>query len=75
MANSEIRTMLKEANIPFWKVADALGCHENTIIRRLRHELSVSDRERFENAIAEIKAVERIKALAAEIKANEKPSE
>ena len=56
MANNEIRDALKAANIPFWKVADVLGVCENTIARKMRHELSEADRERFEKAIAEIKA-------------------
>ncbi|MBQ1537625.1 MAG: hypothetical protein IIZ73_04815 [Ruminococcus sp.] len=62
MLSSEIKEMLKNEKIPYWKIADALGVHENTIVRKLRHELSDVDRERFENAIAEIKA-------------NKKPSE
>lgn len=56
MLSSEIKEMLKNEKIPYWKIADALGVHENTIVRMLRHELSEENKERFEKAIAEIKA-------------------
>lgn len=55
MTNTEIRAELKAAKIPYWKIADKLGVHENTIIRRMRKELSEDDRKRFHAAIAEIK--------------------
>jgi hypothetical protein len=54
MANSELRKALKANKIPYWQIADKLGVHENTIIRRMRHELSEADREAFQNAIDEI---------------------
>lgn len=59
MNNVEIKTELKAAKIPYWKIADILGVHENTIMRKLRHELTDSDRTRFESAIALIKAQEK----------------
>ena len=62
MNNVEIKAELKAAKIPYWKIAEFFGVHENTIMRKLRHELTDSDRARIENAIALIKA-------------NKKPSE
>lgn len=59
MNNVEIRAELKAAKIPYWKIADILGVHENTIMRKLRHELTENDRTRFESAIALIKAKEK----------------
>ena len=56
MNNTEIRAELKAAKIPYWKVAEKLGVHENTIVRRMRTELSEDDRKAFYAAIAEIKA-------------------
>lgn len=38
-ANQEIREKAKAAGIPLWRVAEALGVSEPTIIRTLRHEL------------------------------------
>lgn len=55
MSNTEIRAELKAAKIPYWKIADKLGVHENTIIRRMRKELSEEESKRFRAAIAEIK--------------------
>ena len=59
MNNAEIKAEMKAAKIPYWKIADVLGVHENTIMRKLRHELTDSDRTRFESAIALIKAQEK----------------
>ncbi|SFD14408.1 hypothetical protein [Ruminococcus albus] len=56
MSNSELRAELKAAKIAYWRIADKLGVHENTIIRKMRHELSDADRKAFYAAIAEIKA-------------------
>ena len=56
MNNVEIKAEMKAAKIPYWKIADVLGVHENTIMRKLRHELTDSDRTLFERAIALIKA-------------------
>lgn len=55
MTNADIRAELKAAKIPYWKIADKLGVHENTIVRRIRKELSEEDCKRFRAAIAEIK--------------------
>lgn len=59
MANTEIRTELKAAKIPYWKIAEKLGVHENTIIRRMRRELSEEERKRFYAAIETIKREQR----------------
>lgn len=56
MSNSELRAELKAAKIPYWQIAGKLGVHENTIVRRMRTELSDADRKAFYDAIAEIKA-------------------
>lgn len=54
-ANTALRSALKAAKIPYWRVAEQLGVHENTIVRMMRHELSDSDKVRFLKAISEIK--------------------
>ncbi len=56
MSNTELRAELKAAKIPYWVIAQKLGVHENTIVRRMRTELSDADRKAFYDAIAEIKA-------------------
>ena len=54
MANTEIRQELKNKNIPYWKIADKLGVHENTVIRRLRHELPEQEKEQIFSIISEL---------------------
>ena len=58
MANAEIREMLKKEKIPYWKIGAVLGVHENTIVRKMRFELSDSDRESFLCAVKEIQKSE-----------------
>lgn len=45
MANAKIKAELKAAKIPYWKIADKLGVHENTIVRRMRKELCGTDKK------------------------------
>lgn len=56
MTNAEIRAMLKDEKIPYWRIGDKLGVHENTVIRRMRHELSQAEKQNFIKAIDEIKS-------------------
>lgn len=56
MANSKLRATLKNAQIPYWRIAEKLGVHENTILRKMRTELSDNDRKMFEKAVAAILA-------------------
>lgn len=46
-ANADIRTELKAKGIPVYAVADVMGVHENTLFRRLRHELSEQEKQKF----------------------------
>lgn len=39
MNNVTIRKTLKECKISQWRLADALGISENTLVRRMRYEL------------------------------------
>lgn len=55
-ANGELRAELKAANIPLWRIAEKLGVHENTVIRRMRTELSSENLQAFKKALTEIKA-------------------
>lgn len=47
MANMDIRVYLKTHHVPLWRLADALNIHENTLVRRLRHELPDDEKERL----------------------------
>lgn len=46
-ANADIRAELKAKSIPVYAIADVLGVHENTVFRRLRHELSEQEKQKF----------------------------
>ncbi len=46
-ANSEIRNKMREMRITVWMIADAEHVHENTVLRRLRHELPDSEKARI----------------------------
>ncbi len=45
--NSEVRSKMREKRIPAWMIADAEHVHENTVLRRLRHELPDSEKARI----------------------------
>lgn len=54
LANSEIRTLMKEKRIPVYAVAAVMGVHENTVFRKLRFELPECDKETFRRIINEL---------------------
>lgn len=53
-ANSELRTRLYNARIPLWMLADAIGVHENTVVRWLRRPVTLEQTERIEKALETI---------------------
>ena len=53
MKNMIIRNSLKKASMKQWELADLLGISEQTLVRRLRHELSQEEQERIANLIME----------------------
>lgn len=53
-ANSDIRAELKSKRIPVYAIADVMGVHENTVFRRLRHELPEQDKQTFRRIINEL---------------------
>lgn len=55
-ANAEIRQKMKSENVRMWEVADRLGCHENTVIRKLRHELDPDEKRKIMTVINEIRS-------------------
>lgn len=54
-ANTDIRTALKTAKIPIWACAAVIGVHENTLLRKLRFELSEQEKKPIFEAIERIK--------------------
>ena len=62
MNGVEVRTMILESGVKLWQVAELWGITDGNFSRRLRKPFNADE-------------VERIRAIIAEIKANEKPSE
>ena len=46
-ANSEIRTAMQNNKIPAWAIGAEIGVHENTVLRRLRFELSEQEKQKY----------------------------
>lgn len=45
--NVPLKTAMRKTGTPQWKLADLLGCHENTVNRLLRHELPKEEQDRL----------------------------
>jgi len=54
MANDDIKRFITTAHIKCWEVADALGIHENTFFRMMRHELPEGKRQQIMSVIENI---------------------
>lgn len=52
--NQKVRTALRMNRIPVWMLADRLQCHENTLLRRLRHELPEDEQEKMVAIVEQI---------------------
>lgn len=57
-ANIDIRKELRKANIPLWKLGITMGVSEMTIIRKLRTELSETEKNVIRRHIKRIIAEE-----------------
>lgn len=53
-ANAEIREAVRASGVKMWELADNLHIADNTLSRRLRHELPVVERDRILGVVAEI---------------------
>ena len=52
--NNEVRQRMKDAGVPQWLVAEALGKNEFSFSRELRHELPDEEKQRILDAIDRI---------------------
>lgn len=52
--NLKVRSAMRLNKVAMWMLADQLGCHENTVLRRLRHELPETEQNRLLAIIEEI---------------------
>ena len=58
MCNQDIRQKAKAASVHLWQIADALSICDMTLTRRMRRELSCTDKARI-FAVIESLAAER----------------
>ena len=56
-ANADIREAIKAAGLKNWQIAEALKISENTLSRRLRHELAPEGKKQIVDIIQELKGV------------------
>lgn len=54
MRNETIRNAIVNSGIHQWELADALGVHEATLCKKLRHELPNDEQARILGVIEEI---------------------
>lgn len=56
MKNQEIRNAIRSAGVRQWQVAEAMGLREDTLSRKLRHELNEESKQEVLAAIERAKA-------------------
>lgn len=54
MSNQDIRAEVKNAGLRLWQIADAIGCTDCTLSKKLRYELSSEEKSKIRKAIADI---------------------
>ena len=52
--NVKLREQMQKLHVPVWAVADVIGVHENTLLRRLRKELPENDRAHLMQIVEQI---------------------
>ena len=52
--NQGVREAMKKNKIPQWELADALGVCEQTVLRKLRHELPKQEQDQLIRKVEEI---------------------
>lgn len=60
LRNQDIRTYAKENGVRLYQVADALKVSEPTMTRKLRHELSIDEKDRIFSIIDTIAAMNAV---------------
>ena len=54
--NMDLRFYARGKGVPLWRVAEAYGIHENTLLQRLRKQLSEEDSADFKAKVDKIAA-------------------
>lgn len=53
-ANQDVRELYKQKKVPVYAIAEVMGVHENTVLRKLRTELSAEDKQTFRRIIDDL---------------------
>lgn len=53
-ANKDIRDLMEQNNIRLWQFADVLGIQDSALCRKLRHELTDSEKDHYKKIIGQI---------------------
>lgn len=56
MANESVKAAARDAGVYLWEIAEHLKMHDSAFSRKLRHELSDSEREQVFEAIRMIQS-------------------
>lgn len=59
MSNIEIRKKTKESGVHLWRIADVLGITDGNFSRKLRKELSESEKEQIFKIIDDLKECDK----------------
>jgi hypothetical protein len=52
--NMDLRFYARGKGVPLWRVAEAYGIHENTLLQRLRKQYSKEDADEFRRIVDKI---------------------
>jgi len=55
MQNVDLRIDIKNAGIRYWQIADRLGLNDGNFSRKLRKELTITEKNRIREIIDELK--------------------
>lgn len=56
MANQDVRAAIETARIRYWQIANAYGCTDGSLSRKLRCELPKTEKEKIFAIVEELKA-------------------
>jgi hypothetical protein len=55
VTNQDIKQRAKDARVPLWRIADALGVCDMTLTRHMRYELPQTEKEKIFEIIDRLK--------------------
>lgn len=59
MANEMLRSFAREHGVRLWQIAEAFGCNDSNLSRKLRRPLSNEDEAKFMQAVINLTATDK----------------